>query len=159
MAFYSVDPVRFGVGISSTTDSLGVNDPEVGYRTAVGDEEYVFVYNTGNSAIRPSFGAVVSAVTGYSVTVSSTTSVDFLVGVCKNVTISTGEYGWLMTKGFAVVEMEADNSCAAGQILALAADGEFALKSNSTGYPTPAVGKAMEAMASGASGSAYISVN
>ncbi len=159
MTYYSVDPVRFGVGISGTTTSLGANDPEVGYRTAVGDEEYVFVYNAGNSQINPTYGAVLSAVTGYSVTVSSTTSVDFLAGVCKNATIATGEYGWLMTKGFTQVEMEADNSCAAGEILALAADGEFALKSNSTGYPTPAVGKAMEAIASGGSGAAYISVN
>lgn len=159
MTFYSVDPVRFGVGLSGTTTSLGPNDPEVGTVCRAGDENYVFVYNAGNSQINPTYGAVMSAVTGYSVTVSSTTSVDFLVGVCKNSTIATGEYGWLMTKGFCVVEMEADNSCAAGQLLALAEDGEFALKSASTAYPTPAVGKAMEAIASGASGSAYISVN
>lgn len=159
MTFYNADPVRFGVGISGTTTSLGANDPEVGTTTRVGDEEYVFVYNAGNSQINPTYGAVLSAVTGYSVTVSSTTSVDFLAGVCKNSTIATGEYGWLMTKGFSVIEMEADNSCAAGQLIALAEDGEFALKSNSTGYPTPAVGKAMEAIASGGSGSAYISVN
>jgi hypothetical protein len=159
MTFYSVDPVRFGVGISGTTTSLGANDPEVGTRCAVGDEEYLFVYNDGNSEIPPTYGAVMSAVTGYSVTVSSTTSVDFLAGVCKNATLATGAYGWLMTKGFTQIEMEADNSCAAGEILALAADGEFALKSNSTGYPTPAVGKAMEAIASGGSGAAYISVN
>ncbi len=38
----------------------------------------------------------------------------------------------------------------AGQLLTVAADGEFALKSNSTGYPAPAIGKTMEAIASGA---------
>jgi hypothetical protein len=158
MTFYNADPVRFGVGISSTTDSLGVNDPEVGTVCRVGDENYVFVYNAGNSQINPSYGCVMSAVTGYSVTVSSITSVDFLAGVCVNATIATGYYGWLVTKGFATVEMEADNSCAAGQLLTLADNGEFALKSNSTGYPSPAVGKSMEAIASGASGVAYISV-
>lgn len=157
MTHYANRPVSFA-GVSMVTASLGANDPEPGYRLTQGDEDYVFVYNAGNSEIPPSYGAVLSAVTGYSVTISSTTSVDFLVGVCKHSTLTTGTYGWLVTRGFAPVEMEADNSAAAGQILALATDGEFALKSNSTGYPTPAVGKTMEAIASGASGSAYISV-
>jgi len=157
MSVYNCGPVVFA-GKSSTTNALGSNDPEVGTIYREGDEEYVWVYNAGNSQIQPSYGAVMSAVSGYSVTLSSVTSVDLLVGVCKHATIATGYYGWLMKKGIVEVEMEADNSCAAGQLLALAADGEFALKSNSTGYPTPAVGKAMAAIASGASGTAYISV-
>ena len=157
MSVSSLGPIRFA-GVSQVTASLGANDPEVGTVVREGDEEYIFVYNAGNSEIPPSFGATVSAVTGYSVTVSSVTGVDFLVGVCKHATLTTGTYGWLVRKGFVVVEMEADNSCAAGQLLALAADGEFALKSASTQYPANAVGKSMEAITSGASGSAYISV-
>lgn len=154
---YNASPVVFS-GKSSVTNSLGANDPEVGTIYRDGDEEYIWVYNAGNSQIQPSYGAVLSAVSGYSVTLSSITGVDLLAGVCKHATIATGYYGWLMKKGFVDIEMEADNSCAAGQLIALAADGEFALKSNSTGYPTPAVGKAMAAIASGASGTAYISV-
>jgi hypothetical protein len=156
MTVYNASPVRFA-GVSQVTATRGSNDPEVGTRTCEGDEEYIFVYNAGNSDIPPTYGATVSAVTGYSVTISSITSVDWLIGVCKHTTLTTGTYGWLMTRGFAAVEMEADNSAAAGQILALAADGEFALKSNSTGYPTPACGKTTEAIASGASGVAFIS--
>ena len=157
MTFSSADPIRFG-SVSQVTATLGANDPEVGTRVREGDEEYLFVYNTGSSTAAVSYGVVCSAVTGYSVTVSSTTSVDLLVGVVKHADIPTGSYGWVVTKGFAAVEMEADNSAAAGQLLALAEDGAFALKSNSTGYPTPAVGKTMEAIASAGSGSAYISV-
>jgi hypothetical protein len=157
MTHYANRPVLFA-GKSMVTASLGANDPEPGYRMTDGDEDYVFVYNAGNSQIPPSYGAVMSAVSGYSVTISSTSGVDFLAGVVKHSTLTTGTYGWLVTRGFAEVEMEADNSAAAGQILALAADGEFALKSNSTGFPTPAVGKTMEAIASGASGTAWISV-
>lgn len=148
-------PIRFQ-SVSFVTSSLGVNDPKVGDVTMSGDETYRFVYNTGSSTAGVSYGVTCSAVTGYSVTVSSTTSVDFLVGVVKHAAIPTGSYGWVMTKGWAAIEMEADNSAAAGQLLALAADGEFALKSNSTGYPTPACGKTMEAIASGASGQAFI---
>jgi len=145
----------FNEGVSAVTATPSV---QVGAERRVGDEHYRYVYNAGNSQIPPSYGCILSAVTGYSVTVSSVTSVDMLVGVVKHSTLTTGTYGWMMTRGFAAVEMEANNSAAAGQLLALAADGEFALKSNSTGYPTPALGKTMEAIASGASGSAFISV-
>lgn len=157
MSVYSVAPINFG-GISMVTATRGDNDPEVGTTRRVGDEEYIFVYNTGSSTVGVGYAATVSAVTGYSVTVSTTTSVDFAVGVCKHVAIPTGSYGWLVTKGFTKVVMEADNSAAAGQLLAIAADGEFALKSNSTGYPTRAVGKTAEAIASGGSGMAYITL-
>jgi hypothetical protein len=154
MAVYDVGPILF----ESVSNVTATNSVEVGTRRRVGDEEYVYCYNAGNSQISPTYGAVMSAVSGYSVTVSSITSVDLLAGVCKHATLTTGTYGWLVVKGFCQVEMEADNSAAAGQLLALAADGEFALKSNSTGYPTPAIGKSMEAIASAGSGTAFISV-
>lgn len=158
MSFESAGPVVFGGGKSMVTTSLGANDPEVGTRKTFGDEEYIFVYNTGADAqINPGNGAVVSAVTGYSVTVSSTTSADFLIGVCKNATITTGAYGWLVCKGFTSVEMGADYSAAAGSLLEVADDGTFDIVSNTTGNLGP-VGKAMEAIASGASGQAYISL-
>jgi len=131
---------------------------DVGLERRVGDECYVYVYNAGNSEIPPSYGAVCSAVSGYSVTISSTTSVDLCMGVVKHTTLTTGTYGWLMVRGFAQVELGANNSAAAGQLLALAGDGTFALKSLSTGYATPALGKTMEAITSGASGTAYIRV-
>lgn len=158
MAGYGLNPVSFKGKSFVTADSQANNIPELGQVMQDGDEVYVFVHNLDATDIAPSYGAVLSAVSGYSVTRSSATSVDFLFGVCKHATIPAGGYGWLLKKGFVEVEMEADNSAAAGQLLALAADGEFALKSNSTGYPTPAVGKAMAAIASGASGTAYISV-
>ena len=91
-------------------------------------------------------------------TVSSTTSADLLVGVCKHADIPTGSYGWLVTKGFSSVEMiTASGTVAAGDLLHLAADGEFAPVSNATGSKDNVVGKAMEAIVSGASGQAFIS--
>lgn len=153
MTFYSVDPVRFGTGLSGTTTSLGANDPEVGTEIREGDETYRFVYNAGNSEIPPSYGAVMSAVSGYSVTISSVAG-DLLAGVCRNATIATGAYGWLVTKGFTDVALAANYSAAAGGTLAMAADGEFDVASGAV----PIVGKAMAAVASGASGAAYISV-
>jgi hypothetical protein len=158
MAHYGNHPISFQ-GVSQVTGSLGANDPEPGYRVTVGDEDYIFVYNAGNSQISPGLGAVLSAVTGYSVTVSSTTSVDFLVGVCKHATLTTGDYGWLVTKGFVAVEMGGTSgTVAAGGLIELGDDGEFYPVSNTTGNG-PVVGKAMEAIVSSASGQAFISVN
>ena len=108
MTHYANRPVLFAP-ISMVTATLGANDPEPGYRATVGDEDYVFVYNAGNSQISPTYGAVLSAVSGYSVTVSSVTSVDFLIGVCKHATLTTATYGWLMTRGFCQVELSTNN--------------------------------------------------
>jgi hypothetical protein len=147
------------MGVSATTTSLGVNDPEPGYRLSVGDEDYVFVYNAGNSTISQGHGAVFSGVTGYSVTVSSVTSTDFLVGVCKHTNIATATYGWLVTRGFVAVEMgSASATVSTGGLLELGDDGEFYPVSNTTANG-PVVGKAMNTIATDASGVAFINVH
>lgn len=157
MTHYANRPVSFA-GVSMVTTSLGTNDPEPGYRITEGDEDYVFVYNAGNSTINVGKGAVLSAVTGYSVTVSSTTSADFLVGVCKHESLATGAYGWLVTRGFTSVEMGGTSgTVAAGGLIELGDDGEFYPVSNTTANG-PVVGKAMEAIVSSASGQAFINV-
>jgi len=143
---------------SLVTATRGVNDPQVGDTRRYGDEEYRFVYNAGNSVIPVGHATTLSAVTGYSVTVSTVTGVDIVVGVAKHESIATGYYGWLLTKGFTSVEMGANNSAAVGEILTVGVDGTFAMKSSVTGHTGPVLGKVMEAIASGASGMAYVSV-
>jgi hypothetical protein len=157
MTEYGNRPVRFA-GVSMVTASLGANDPEVGSRTVHDGEEYVFVYNVGSSTANIGHACIVSAVSGYSVTVSSVTNVDFAVGVVKHSALATGEYGWLMTRGFMEIEMSPDNSAAVAQMLFLGPDGGFAGVSNLTLVGSPSIAKAMEAMASGASGTAYVSI-
>jgi hypothetical protein len=157
MTHYANRPVLFA-GKSMVTASLGVNDPEPGYRLTDGDEDYVFVYNAGNSQISPTYGAIMSAVSGYSVTVSSVTSVDFLVGVCKHATLTTGTYGYLCTRGFVQVEMGANNSIAVGGMLQLGTDGTFADRASGIANIGNVPGKVMEAIASAGSGTAWINV-
>lgn len=154
---YSLSTILIGGGVSFTTTSLGVNDPKVGDKLVNGNEDYVFVYNAGADAqISPGFAATISGVSGYSVTVSSTSSADLLIGVCKHATIATGGYGWLVTKGFCQVVMAATSgSVAAGGSLELSADGRMAPRSNTTGNGNY-VGKAMAAIVSSASGTAFI---
>lgn len=153
---YGLSPISFGP-VTAVTSSRGPNDPNVGDVRIEGNNQYRYVYNAGNSKIETGKGAILSAVSGYSVSVSSTTSVDLLVGVAVN-TISTGYYGYLVEKGFASVQMGANLSAAAGGLLVLAADGTFTNKTISTGYVAPGLVKCMDAIASGASGLAYIAV-
>ncbi len=159
MAFYSADPIRFG-SVSAVTLTLGVNDPELGAVTRHGNEDYVFVMNLSTSDIVPGNGAVMfgAGMEAYYVKVSSVSGADLMVGACKHATLTTGAFGWVVTKGFTRVIMGADNSAAAGGLLALGVNGAFAFKSNSTGYPGNAVGQVISAIASGGSGIAFISV-
>jgi hypothetical protein len=53
--------------------------------------------------------------------------------------------------------MSVSESCVTGQILAVGAEG-FGLASNSTDFQTPTVAKALESIASAASGIAFFSV-
>lgn len=151
MSFNGLSPIRFG-SVSMTTATLGPNDPKVGDRATVGGNSYIFVYNAGGQEIKKGYGAVVSGVSGYSVTVSSTVSLLVGVGVAV-ASIATGYYGWLQTYGFAQVH-NTSAAVAKGEGLSLAGDGLFV---NTSGITGPVYGKAMEAItATGASGTAFI---
>ena len=149
MAFQGLDPIRFGT-VSMVTATLGDNDPELGTRAVVDGLEYVFVYNAGGEQIDPGYGCVPnSASAGFSVTVSSVSSADVLQGVCYNATITTDTYGWVVTKG--VVPVEVPDAAAALAQIELEGNGAF------VGGTARVCGKALAAIASGASGNAYIS--
>ncbi len=153
MAFYGDNPIFYG-SVSMVTATMGRNDAEVGTIRQEGDEKYIFVYNTGNSQISVGNAAVLSAVTGYSVTVSSTSGEDIGVGVVKHATLTTGTYGWLLVRGFGSAKMGANFSCATGECLVLGADGTFDQKSNVTANMNP-IAKAMGSAASGAACDAF----
>ena len=158
MANYANEPLRFG-SVSMVTLTLGTNDPELGARTTDSSGEYIFVYNAGNSIIDKGMAAVLSGVSGYSVTVSATTSNDFVVGVCKHGSLATAAYGWLLTRGFVEVEMDGTSGTVSkGGLIEISDAGVWSPVSNTTGNKAPAQGKMMEAVVSGASGTAYISV-
>lgn len=154
MTFYSVGPVGFEpVTAVTATPSVELNTTRV-----EGANHYVYVYNDCNSSIPTAVGAVLqSGVSNMSVTLSSVTSADFLIGVAVN-TMTTGQYGWLMTRGITSVKMGATSgSVAARGNLELAANGLFVPASNTTGNG-PVVGQALAAIVSSATGAAFISV-
>jgi len=159
MAFYSDSPVRM-YGVSHVTASLSSKHPEVGTRMNDSGREYVWVYNAGGEDIDPGLGAVlIAGATDMSCTVSSVTSADAVIGVCRNATLTTGTYGWLVTRGITPIEMGATSGTVASLgMVEIAANGMFVPVSNTTANIAPAVGKALAEIVSNASGSAYISV-
>jgi hypothetical protein len=148
-------PYNKQVFFESVSNVTATNSVEVGAYRQDGEDTYQYVYNAGGEDIAQSYGCTLSGVTGYSVTVSSLTNVD-MFGHCKNATFTTATYGWILRRGFAAIEMGANNSAAAGALLCPSADGLYAHATQTTLPFGKIVGKAMEAIASGASGQAYL---
>lgn len=139
-------------GVSQVT---ATNSVELGAEVLVGTDAYVYVYNAGNSQISKGKGVTVSAVSGYSVSVSSVSG-DLLIGVCKHSTIATGYYGWVVKRGFVdgVTNAMASTAIVAGDVVQLGVDGGFA--KGVTGGVN--VGKAMTATGSAGAFNLYVSV-
>ena len=155
MSYNSGLPIRFK-GVSFVTATLGGGAPQLGQETFDADgNKYVFVYNDCTSQILPTYGvAPQSGVsTPFSVTLSTVTSADILIGVVKHATIPTASYGLVLTRGVTQVEMLA--TVATNAPLEIGANGLFAPVSNTTGNG-PTIGKSLEEIVTGASGSAFI---
>lgn len=146
---YGLSPIVFK-GPSFVATALAANDPRLGDVMEYAGEIYRFCYNTGNSQISTGRGAILSAVSNYSVTVSSVTITDgnVAVGFCKHATILTGQYGWLLTQGF--VSCIAADAAAVGNKLILGEDGGVVAKTTGIAQLGNDVGKALSALASGA---------
>lgn len=150
MGFQSVGPVCFE-SVSAVTATPSV---EVGTIRIEGDEKYIYVYNAGTTQISVGKCAVASAVSGYSVTVSSISG-DFAIGFAKHATLTTATYGWLVTRGFvdSVTNGMASTALAAGDVIQVAADGAVA-----KGVTGPSVGKMMTATGSAGVANAFVCV-
>lgn len=124
MAFYGLDPIRF----ESVSAVTATNSVELGTRVLSGELEYTYVYNAGNSQISVKRACVLSAVTGYSVTVSSATDSANapLFGVVVNATLTTATYGWVATRGLVeVMNAMASTAISGGGAAQLQGDGAF----------------------------------
>lgn len=120
--------------------------------------QYVYVYNAGNSQISQGLAAVISGLSGYSVTVSSVAGTDgFPVGIAKNATLTTATYGWLMYRGFSGFTAQASDSFATGDAICLGTDGKMAMHSNATAFSAAiTIGKCILSTASGTSNAGTI---
>lgn len=121
MAFHSENPVSF----ESVSNVTSTNSVDLGTRATYAGRQYCYVYNAGNSQISVGQGAIMTASSGYSVTVSSVTGLDIFVGVCHHATIATAQYGWLVTHGHTKIKTPAGSICTNGDLLFAGGDGVF----------------------------------
>ena len=121
MAFQGLDPVQFGLGISSTTLTQGVNDPELGTKMTKNGNDYVFLYNAGGTMTQNKIVQLASGASGFSVSASSTVEVGHIFAVNANATVTAAAYFWGLTRGFA--DLEPITAVASGNILIAAASG------------------------------------
>ena len=123
MAFYSNTPVIFE-GISGVVTTLVSKSPQIGSRVNYEGNDYVYVYNGGNSEISKGYGICPqTAATGFTGTITSVAKDPFL-GVVVHATLPTASWGWVCNKG--IVPVAIASAAAVGTAFSVSADGVFA---------------------------------
>ena len=142
-----LQPIAPVIGYNETVSNVTLSNSVV-VGTAWGDaagNQYVYAYNGSNSQIsQGQFAVLQTNASGYSVTITNATSVDIAIGICRNTTMPTASYGWLMTKGF--TGLSTDNvSFATNQCCILGLNGNMGAAPTSVGsfVTSVIVGKAL----------------
>lgn len=153
MAPFNASPIQF----ESVSAVTATNSVELGTKRSIGDEEYLYVYNAGNSQISKGVLACLAAtgVSGYSVSVSCVSG-DFAIGACVHATLTTATYGWLCTRGFVdgMTNGMPSTAIVYGSTLFADVNGAVGLGIGATGK---AIGRAVTATGSAGTLSAFIS--
>lgn len=149
-------PQGLPVEVEKVSNVTLANSVNLGETRFINGEEYIYVYNAGPQQISQGQFAVLSAASGFSVTVSSVTNYDYPIGVVKHATINTAAYGWLLTRGFSPVALVANNSATTSDIIYPGALGLFGVlgqaASSITGTNLQPMGYIISGAASGGSG-------
>jgi len=136
MAFYGADPVSSeSVSKVTATPSFGL-----GTRRFHNNEEYIYCYNNTGSSVTQGALMVASALSGYSLTRSSTAAADFPLCAVKNADVAAGSYFWGLVRG---TYNALSATVAAGALIGPGADG--AIQTALVGsFPTgPVIGKCL----------------
>lgn len=153
-------PQGLPIEMESVSNVTATNSVNLGETRFINGEEYIYVYNAGVQQISQGNFAVLSANSGYSVTVSSVTNYDLPIGFVKHTTITTGAYGWLLTKGFSKVLMTGNQSATTSDILFPGTQGTVGVlgqaASSITGTILQPIGYVVSGGASGSSALAFI---
>lgn len=152
MSFQGVSPVSFE-SVSAVTATPSV---DLGTRRTWNNESYIYVYAA--TPISQSVGAIMSGVSGYTCFATGIISGAFCIGFAKHESLTTGTYGWLLTRGFvsSAVNGMVSTAIAATDGIMLGVDGKIANAAASVGGHL--IGKAMTATGSAGSASFFLSV-
>ena len=131
MSLEQLSPVVF----ESVSQTTLTNSVQLGSRRKDAQGyEYVYVYNDGGEQIAPTYGCIQSTGTsGYSVTITSVADVaQRFMGVVKQATIATAYYGWIINKGYCLLEASVDSTVTAMKYVGLAVNGTFKVNDQGT---------------------------
>jgi hypothetical protein len=152
MTFESVGPINFE-SVSAVTATPSV---DLGVKRTFAGEDYVYCYNAGTATAVVQMGVkLITGASGYSIARTSVTDVfNPCVGVVKHVDIPASSYGWIMTRGFATVNV-VSASTADYKMIAFGASGLFIEASGTTTLGTATKVGYLLSHNTGAGGAAY----
>ena len=153
MASLNFNQGNYEESVSAVTATPSVR---IGDRRFYQGEEYVYCYNAGGAAISQTIGVkLITGASGYSIAATSLTDTFHpCVGVVKHTSMAAGDYGWILTKGFASVQL-VSASTADYKMIALGAAGKFIEASGTTTLGTAVAVGFLLSHNTGAAGSAY----
>ena len=131
----------------------------LGERCTFNGEEYVYAYNAGGGSIATTTAKGVKFITnasGYSIAATALTDVySPFAGIVKHAAMASGDYGWIMVRGFATVSV-VSASTGEAKMVALGAAGSFIEASGTTvGGTAAVVGMILSSHNTAAGGSVY----
>lgn len=119
MSYYNQPLLNESVSAVTATPSV-----DIGTRRWHDGREYLYVYNTGGAA-SPGYVMISTATSGYTcvVTYAFGANKPLAMGVVRNATLTTGTYGWIVSRGHCDLYNVGTSSVAVGNRLALGANG------------------------------------
>ena len=115
----------FPILFESVSQVTATPSVQIGARALVNGESYCYVYNAGSDTATKDHGVILTAVTGYSVSLQSVTGVGGFFGLVKHADIPAASYGWVMTRGFGQGLAGTTKSLATGDELTVGVSGTF----------------------------------
>ena len=148
---FTVAPIEIE-GISNVTLT---NSVQLGTRQIFNGEEYVYCYNAGGASITAGYGAILSGVSGNSVTVSSTAETDVPHVFCKHATAVTASYFWGLVRG--VVQANFTSTMATGTPIMLGTAGQVMTYTTSAqSFPGQIIGRTLSSATATSFGLCYV---
>jgi hypothetical protein len=148
--YQGLSPIAFE-SISNVTATPSVS---LGTRRIVNGEEYVYFYNNTGSAVTAGMAMTVSALSGYSLTRSTTADTDLIVCFNKHAAVPAASYAWGLTRG--VVQAEFNSTMATGVPITVGTDGQVKTFSTSTGSYAVYYGKVLSSATATSFGLCYV---
>ncbi len=143
-----------GSAVSFVTVDSAAQPFTLGQRLVYGGEEYVWIHNAMSSAATAGIGMVLSALSGYSLTRSSTAASDIPMCFVKHVDIPAAGYGWGLVRG--IVQAHFSSTMVTGIPVVIGADGVVQTATTNTSFDCGLLGKTLSSATANGQGLCYV---